>query len=364
MRIAGLHTVDGMPQSDRDAVGQGKRNVSLLIHSFFNTFLLFALVFLFAACSKDNGRFRMEGSFKNLNQGEFYIYSLENGTKDTIAVNDGHFVYERQMTDTLTLVMLFPNYSEIPIFARPNIVVKMEGDATHLKETTVTGSPENDAMTTFRTTTSEKMPPEVLKEAKKFINDNPKSNVSVYLLQKYLLQTPTPDYQEALKLCAMLHRQQPGNIPLARLHTQLEGLKNYKTEGQLPAFKAKAVDGTEITNGSLKSQANVIVAWATWSSASQSMITTLNKLRKDNPGKVQVVSICMNGSHSEGKSFLERDSISWPDICDGEMWQSPLVASLGISTIPANIIVDSNGKIVGRNLSLSDMKKKVEGLVE
>jgi hypothetical protein len=366
MKMNGIKIVNGTRCKMAAAADKSERrpNIASPTPVFFQLLLLCIVVIVFAACSNNNGRFRMEGSFKNLNQGEFYIYSPEDGSKDTIVVNDGHFTYERQMTDTLTLVMLFPNYSEIPIFARPNTEVKMEGDATHLKETQVTGTPENDAMTAFRTSTNEKMPPEVVKEAEKFIKENPTSSVSVHLLQKHFIQTATPDYAKALEMCRTLRKSQQNNTYLARLLTQLEELKNYRTEGQLPSFKVKATDGTSVTEASLKSKVNVIVAWATWNSASQAMLTTLKNLTRENPGKLSVVSIAMHLDKSEGKSVLERDSITWPDICDGEMWQSPVVAALGIGTVPTNIVTDASGKIVGRNLNNNDLKKKVQSLIE
>ena len=60
------------------------------------------------SCGRHNDRFHFEAQFKNLNQGEFYLYNPETGTKDTIAVNDGRFVYKRQLTDTLTLSSPLP----------------------------------------------------------------------------------------------------------------------------------------------------------------------------------------------------------------------------------------------------------------
>ena len=128
---------------------------------FRSKYIILAVILLVASsCSKQNDRFRLEAQFKNLNQGEFYIYNVYTGEKDTVAVNDGRFIYDRPLTDTLTLAILFPNYSEIPVFATPGGEVKMEGDATHLRETELTGTPDNDLMTAFRLKTNEMTPPE------------------------------------------------------------------------------------------------------------------------------------------------------------------------------------------------------------
>ena len=320
--------------------------------------------FLFWACGGSTDRFHLEGQFKNLNQGEFYIYSLEQGFKDTIAVNDGRFSYVRMMKDTTTLLMLFPNYSELPVFASPGAEVRMEGDVTHLRETKITGTRDNEDMTAFRIKTGEKMPPDVQKEALRFINEHPTSSVSNFLLRRHFLQVPEPDYQQALKLCAKLRKAQPQNQQLARLHTLLTNLTAWKTDGPLPQFSAVSTQGDTISNATLKKDVNVITVWASWNFESQNVFRTLQVIDNLFPKRLSVVAICLDASPSEGKKYLERDSIQWPNICDGQLWQSPVLSQLGIATLPANIIVDKQGNIVARNLSMSDLKDKIEALLK
>ena len=321
-------------------------------------FLLFA-----SSCSKQSDRFKLEAQFKNLNQGEFYIYDYNTGQKDTVAVNDGRFVYDRPLSDTLTLAILFPNYSEIPVFAMPGAEVKMEGDASHLRDTEIKGTPDNDQMTAFRLKTNDMTPPEAEAEAEKFITANPTSPVSFYLLQKYFLQSLTPDYAKAYTLCELLHKKQPQNQHVARLLTQLETLKTYATTGPLPPFQAISTDGDTVTENTMRSDVNVIMVWTTWNYDSQSPMHSLSRLKKKYPHRFSVLSICLDASPSEGKGVLERDSVSWPNVCDSLMFQSPLLAQLGIATIPANIVTDKHGNIVARNLSSNDLQNKVKQML-
>ena len=241
--------------------------------TLFITLCLFASL-LFTACGRNTNTFHLEGQFKNLNQGEFYIYNPDQGT----------------------LVMLFPNYSELPIFARPGAKVKMEGDATHLRDTQITGTPENESMTAFRTKTNDMMPPDVEKEAQQFINEHAESPVSTYLLKRYFLLSTTPDYPLAEKLCASLRKAQPQNQQLARLHTLLESLKNYQADGSLLSFSAIDTKGDIITNKTLRSDANVIIAWSSWNSSSQSVLHMLSTLDKADRKRMSVISMAVTPS--------------------------------------------------------------------
>ena len=325
--------------------------------------ILFLILLAVFSCSKQDDRFKLEAQFKNLNQGEFYIYDCNTGEKDTIAVNDGRFTYERQLTDTLILSVIFPNYSEIPVFATPGGEVKMEGDASHLRDTEIKGTPDNDLMTAFRLKTNDMTPPEAEAEAEKYIGLHPDSPVSLYLLQKYFLQSITPDYAKAYSLCEKLRQKQPQNQHVARLLTQLEAMKTYTTDGTLPEFQAISTDGDTVTNATMRAEVNVIMVWSTWSYESQQPMRTLSKLQKKYPARLKVLSISLDVGPSEGKGVLERDSVGWPNVCDSLMFQSPALAQLGIATLHANIITNKQGKIIARNLSSSDLQDSVKLLL-
>ncbi|MBP5339929.1 MAG: AhpC/TSA family protein [Prevotella sp.] len=324
---------------------------------------MFVLVLFLGACGVSSDRFRLEGKFKNLNQGEFYIYSLEQGRKDTIAVRDGRFVYDVSLTDTVTFLLMFPNFSEMPIFARPGALVKIDGDVSHLKETKVTGTDENKEMTAFRIETSELMPPEVKERAKLFIGDHPQSVVSTFLLRRYFVQGQEPDYKEALDLCNSLLEAQPTNIALIQLHKQLETLQNLKGKGKLPRFSATDTKGQKVGNSQLEGKVNVILTWASWSFESQNILRQLKKIQKKNPKDLAIVSVCLDASTAEGRSTLERDSIDWPNVCDGKLWESAIVKQLSLTYVPDNIVADKDGNIVARSLKSGELKEKVESML-
>jgi len=79
---------------------------------------------------------------------------------------------------------------------------------------------------------------------------------------------------------------------------------------------------------------------------------------------MSVITICLDANKNEGKGVLERDSISWPNVCDGKMWESPLLTQLGVSTVCSNIITDKRGFIVARNLDSSKLSEKLESLLK
>ena len=105
--------------------------------------LLLSLVALLASCGTDSRHFKIDGHLLNLNQGEFYVYSPDGSVThgmDTIKVQAGRFSYSVECDRPMTLMIVFPNFTEQPVFAEPGKSVDIRGNASHLKEMTVKGT--------------------------------------------------------------------------------------------------------------------------------------------------------------------------------------------------------------------------------
>lgn len=161
--------------------------------------LMLAALWLLAACGEDSKHFKLEGRMLQMNSGEFYVYSDDGDIDgfDTIKVQGGRFAYEIPCEHPFTFTVVFPNYSQLPIFAEPGKTVEVDGDASHLKALKIKGSKTNELMSAFREHVANASPPETKQFAAQFIKDHADSPVSLYLLKRYFVATPMPDYQQA-----------------------------------------------------------------------------------------------------------------------------------------------------------------------
>lgn len=327
--------------------------------------ILLLLALVLASCGTDNDHFKIEGRFLNLNQGELRVYSLDGGTAklDTIHINGGRFSAEIQCSRPQTLMLVFPNFSEQPLFAAPGQSVDIKADASHLKEMEVKGTADNELMTAFRKQIATLSPPETQKAAAKFITDHPQSVVSTFLLRRYFIQTPQPDYRQAAILTDVLLKKQPENGTLINLKKTVEGLRNTSVGQRLPSFSTYDSRGNYVSLSSLRGRVGVICVWASWSYDSQNMQRMLKRLQREHPGKLSVVSICLDASKKDCNTAADRDSIKWPNICDGLLFDSPAVNTLGIKGVPDNIIVDPTGKIVDRGVPTKDLSDRIKKML-
>lgn len=328
---------------------------------FFITLTL-ALV----ACETKSGYFKIDGRFLNLNQGEFYVYSPDGVISgiDTIKVDGGRFTYEIPCGNKGTLILIFPNYSEQPVFAEPGKTADVKADASHLKEMEVKETKENELMTDFRKQTASASPPEAIEYARQFIKDNPKSLVSIYLLRRYFVQGSNSNPAEASALADILVKAQPDNIRLTKLRSDINRIKVSKKGNNIPSFAGTDLNGRLVRNKDLHGKVAVIYTWATWNYDSQNMMRQLKDLKKEARERLALIGISLDANAEECKRFIQRDSLPWSNICEEQLFESPIIRKLGMQTVPDNIVVDMQGRIVAHGLTAEDLKKQIKDLLK
>ena len=325
-------------------------------------FILLTLVL--AGCGSTGNRFKVEGRLLNMDQGEFYVYSPDGGINgvDTIRLQNGRMSYEVMCTAPTTLVIVFPNFSEQPVFAEPGGSVKIEGDASHLKEMKVKGTKTNSLMNSFREQIANATPPQICQYAETFIKDHPESPVSVYLLRRYFMAGVMPDYAKALKLCTIMAKANPKNGLLNFYEQKLKQLSKVVVGKKMPKFSITDIDNKKVDNTYLGKGLAVIMAYATWSFDAQRMLQDIRQLEKKGNGRLKVIGICADPSPNQCRSVARRDSIQWPVVCDGKMLESPAMQSLSLFDIPDNILVN-NGMVIAKGLTNDELKKRIEHML-
>lgn len=319
---------------------------------------LFLLSILLVSCGERNGYFKIDGRLLHVNQGQLFVYSPEgvmNGL-DTIQINGGRFTYEIPCEFNGTLILVFPNYSTHAIFAEPGEAVEIKADASHLKEMEVKGTDDNELMGKFRKETAVASPPEIVKDAIKFVKEHLDSPVSVYLTERYLINDKKANYKQIAELIEEMENEQPKNGALARLKQYLQSLQKGSIGQSLPKFTAKDLNGNIITNSNLIGKNTIICTWASWNDESKEVLLTLNDAAKRNEAKV--IGICLDPSPKSVRQYIKENDIVFPNICDGEMMESKLIKTLGLTYIPDNIILN-NGKITERRVDVNTLRNRM-----
>ena len=321
------------------------------------------LVFL-ASCGTDSHHFSLEGRFLKMNQGEFYVYSPDGAITgiDTIKVQGGRFAYEIPCEDKGTIVIVLPNYTEIPVFAEPGKSVDMKADASHIKDIEVTGTDDNERMTTWRKNTSSQSPDGLRKQAEQFIKDNPSSIISRWLLRKHFIVTAKPDLKKAKELVKLIEKNTDKESSVLRLAVGLENTP-LQVGDLLPAFNATDLQGNNVLASQYRVGKAVVLVWASWDyeglSISRRVRQKIDDMKTQGKQTPKVLGICIDASVVDAKRSLGSDSTVWSTVCDGLMWDSPVVKAIGTTKVPDNFIIE-NGKVKSCHLSTDELLKQID----
>lgn len=331
------------------------------IRKILHNIIIAMAVVAIGACSGGN-IFEIEGQLLNMDQGTIYVYSNDGLIQniDTINIKGGRFEYSRAIQRNGTLILVFPNFSEVPIFAEPGENVTLKGNAQQLNKLTVNGTNDNELMTEFRIGNFEQSPAVEKKNADKYITKYPNSAVANWLLEKYFIKIIDPDYKKALKYAKELRKHQQDNVYLAELIERLETICKGKTSGKLQ-FSATDVNGNTISTETLKGKKAIIYVAASWDYNNE-IDRNIKHFIENEQYDFIAVRISIDASKKEEAKNLEYNNYNQKlkIICQEKLFESPILKTLGFSTIGNNIIIDANGNIKKRNIKPSEVEKELK----
>ncbi len=101
--------------------------------------------------------------------------------------------------------------------------------------------------------------------------------------------------------------------------------------------------------------------WASWCGPCIRSLPELKKFYNAHKGsKFDVVGISLDNKQEDWEKSIKKNEIVWHHMSDLKGWQSTAAEAYAIRAIPATILIDKNGTIVGKNIPL----RKVEKLLE
>jgi len=133
--------------------------------------------------------------------------------------------------------------------------------------------------------------------------------------------------------------------------------------GGVPAFRATALDGSDVELASLRGKVVVLDFWATWCRPCVEEFPTLRKIDERHGDEVLLLGVNMDDADALSPDALRRwiaeAAVPGTHLFDGLSWESDLVASCGVKEIPFNVVIDPNGEVVEVNAHGRSLEKAV-----
>ncbi|MEO7924987.1 MAG: TlpA disulfide reductase family protein [Chitinophagaceae bacterium] len=212
--------------------------------------------------------------------------------------------------------------------------------------TTMPGA-ERDALMTTYTNLQENLQ----KEIDKLVVDKPKSPVSAFVLNA------TYQFNEDI---IVLERR--FNLLDASVRNSETGksLEQFIAEKKIGAVGTQSLDftqpdttGTPVSLSSFRGKYVLVDFWASWCgpcrSENPNVVENFNKFSSKN-FTVLSVSLDRPGQKDKWLDAIKADNLNWTHVSDLQFWSNAVAQLYHIQSIPQNILVDPDGKIIAKNL--------------
>lgn len=332
------------------------------------TYLAYLLPLILSACgNKQTNTVQLSGEIKGLGSDTLYIYGTDNyyDRMDTLPVKDGKFSATLTVDTLVSTRLQFSDGTEYPLYLNKGNKITIKGSAAELASLEVTGNTPNEELTAFQKELKGLGKPseKVLEEkAEAFIGNHPSSLVSIYLLEKYFVQKPQPDFRRIEGLTERMTgelKDRPYVDDLLELIQEGEKAFVGKT---VPYFQLPNAKNTQVNRNSFKDKYLLIHFWASWDSLSMESNAALRRIyKKEEKNKhFALWGISLDTDRKKWAEVIERDTLKWEQSCDFSGWNTTPVKQLSIQALPANLLLTPSGRIEAKNLSEEEIKEKLK----
>lgn len=325
--------------------------------------LLFSVYLLFCLDScKQSNDFELKGELEGFTSPMMLVvYDDPEAKIDTIYPREGKFIYSFTPDTLNTFRLVNDSGLCIPVFADKGWKVSIKGSFAHPE---IEGDGSNgeyqEFLQSIRTLTDSV---QIRRQAESFIQNHPQSYASAYILWQYFSQTTHPDVDLINRLAEPLTGKVKDCRVLSEVLSNLPDKEKNKSN-YLNYISVKKRDGAYLSwSGNAQKKYSLVNFWASWDPESKTRKDSLYSLcQRALKNDFRVVNFSLDYQKEAWLENTEKDSEQWVEVCDYKGWSNSILKQQQVHTLPFNILIDRNRKILGRNLYGKALQEKVEAL--
>jgi thiol-disulfide isomerase/thioredoxin len=385
-----------------------QQNIKSMSFSKGISLVLAAVCFILFSCSETGSDYSISGKLENAEGKKLVL--LEMGTYNLTPVDslviggDGKFTFQGELEQVRFMTLRESGHNYLTLIVSPGEDIKINGDLNNLQQSvTIHGSPESllalqlnrkmhSTITTLdslsgqyqRKLSEPDTDIELLMNTTKdlfeeiserqrlftidFINRNPGSLASLMALYQQIdsrnfVLRQEEDFRHYVMVDSILIEKYPDleytltlneNVREMKLHIEHRKQKeSLLGDGALaPEITLPDQGGKIISLSSLRGNYVLLDFWAAWCGPCRQenpyLVETYKKYNKEG---FEIFQVSLDRTREAWLKGIEEDNLdAWVHVSDLQFWSSVVVPLYNIDGIPANYLLDPEGRIIARNL--------------
>ncbi|HNY01864.1 MAG TPA: TlpA disulfide reductase family protein [Bacteroidales bacterium] len=360
------------------------------------TALLLFVVAILAGCTGPRGEYAIKGHVNKIDTGLVFLQKFEADkwvNTDSTRLEKGSFVFKGKVDLPELIHISLPSSQLIlPVFVE-NTAIQIEINPDTVEKSVVTGSPTHDIFKQYQTMTdainakmdvvysdwkaakeksdtlgmkrndslSTALDAEMKKQLVDFAKTNNKSVVSPYIVLRNSWQFELPELEQ---IVGSMDTTLNASMYLKSLRERVRVLQSVQVGQPAPDFSMNDSTGKPVQLSSLKGKVLLVDFWASWCSPCRAENPNVVKAwQAYNKKGFDVLGCSFDQNREKWIKAVKDDKLTWTHVSDLKGWGNAAGKLYGVNSIPANVLLDKDQKIIGRNLRGEDLMKKLEEIL-
>jgi thiol-disulfide isomerase/thioredoxin len=138
-------------------------------------------------------------------------------------------------------------------------------------------------------------------------------------------------------------------------------LRRLDLAGQSLSIKGTGLQNEIVDTSRYLGKPVLVVFWASWASPVKTDLPDLiNTYEKHHRNGFEVIGINVDNDRKDLDAFVQQHKLTWPQIFEAGGMDGRLAVDYGIISLPTMFLVDAQGKVVNRNLRITELEKQLE----
>lgn len=208
-----------------------------------------------------------------------------------------------------------------------------------------------------------------------FVNDHKYSPAALAAVSRLNIQNELPLFQQvrdALKTTIpkseyyigfrdQVGRMEQQAVAMKAQEEQMARLDNLIPVGsEAPDFSQPTPEGKPLSLSSLRGKVVLIDFWASWCKPCRMENPNVKRVYDQYKGKgFEIIGVSLDRDKGAWTGAIEQDGLPWKHVSDLGFWNNAAAQQYGVSSIPYTVLVDREGKVLGKNLRGPALEEKL-----